>query len=135
MKLRSHIILNGQAEEAIEFYWEILWVEQVEQLTRYSEIPGDYTEEGGNRIVFANLHGPDFDLRIWDAPLGQEMDFAKSLSICIMLGSEAEGKKIFDALSEGGHVEQKFEPQFWGHAFGIVTDKFGINWMVNAEMK
>lgn len=135
MKLQSHIILNGQAEEAIEFYGDVLWVEQVEQITYYHEIPGDYTEEAGKRIVFANLHGNGFDLRIGDAPLGQVMDFAKSLSICVMVDTEGEGIKIFDALSEGGHIEQKFEPQFWGATFGIVTDKFGINWMINAEKK
>jgi len=44
----------------------------------------------------------------------------------------AEGRKAFDALSQGGQVQMPLDKTFWAKAFGMFTDRFGIQWMVNA---
>ncbi len=70
-----------------------------------------------------------------DSAPGHTMTFGDAVNISISLDSAETGKKIFDSLSNGGTVNMPYEKQFWGANFGMVTDKFGIHWMVNAEQK
>ena len=53
-------------------------------------------------------------------------------SLSLTYPTVAEGKKIFTALSEGGQVRMPFEKTFWVEAFGMVVDRFGTPWMINA---
>ena len=46
---------------------------------------------------------------------------------------KAKAQKIFDALAQGGKVTMPFEPPFWGGTFGMLTDKFGVPWMVSCD--
>jgi PhnB protein len=55
----------------------------------------------------------------------------KNLSIAINTGSEAEANKLFKGLSAGGQVTMPLEKAFWGDLFGMLTDKFGVQWMVS----
>jgi len=54
-------------------------------------------------------------------------------SICINADSEEEAKKLFDGLSEGGQVMMPLEKAFWGSLFGMLTDKFGVQWMMSYD--
>lgn len=54
-------------------------------------------------------------------------------AISINTDSEEEAKRLFDGLSEGGQITMPLEKTFWGALFGMFTDKFGINWMVNYD--
>jgi PhnB protein len=51
--------------------------------------------------------------------------------ISIHADSVEEGQKLYDALAAGGKAEHPYEKQFWGDWHGNLTDKFGINWMIN----
>ena len=72
-----------------------------------------------------------------DAP--QEMGFTvavgNNMHINLEPDTKAEAKKIFDALSEGGNITMPLGDMFWGAYFGSVTDKYGINWMINCWAK
>ena len=72
---------------------------------------------------------------IADASPGHMMTFGDAINISISLDSVEKGTKVFQALSAGGTVGMAFEKQFWGATFGMVTDQFGVNWMINAEEK
>jgi PhnB protein len=50
-----------------------------------------------------------------------------------LIDDREEGKRIFDALAEGGTVHHAYEKQFWGDWHGNLTDKYGFRWMVNCE--
>lgn len=56
-----------------------------------------------------------------------------NFSISLGAGSKEEAKKLFDGLSAGGTVTMDLQDTFWGAYFGMWTDKFGINWMVNYD--
>jgi PhnB protein len=56
-----------------------------------------------------------------------------NFSISINANSREEATKFFDGLSEGGNVSMELQDTFWGAFFGMWTDKFGINWMVNYD--
>lgn len=54
-------------------------------------------------------------------------------SVSIQLKDAKEGERIFNALAEGGKVKMPFAETFWAARFGMLTDKFGIPWMINCE--
>jgi PhnB protein len=51
-------------------------------------------------------------------------------AVSISADTEEEGRRLFDALSEGGNVMMPFSEAFWGGLFGMFTDRFGVHWMV-----
>ena len=54
-----------------------------------------------------------------------------SFSVSIDVGSRGEADQLFQKLSQGGMVNMPMEDTFWGSYFGMVTDPFGVNWMVS----
>jgi PhnB protein len=61
--------------------------------------------------------------------------FGNNFSISVNADSEDEATKIFNGLSAGGNVTMPMEKTFWGAYFGMFTDKYGIQWMVNYDYK
>ena len=57
-----------------------------------------------------------------------------NFSISVNTEDVEEGRRIFNALADGGHITMPFEKTFWQAYFGMTTDKFGINWMVNCNL-
>jgi PhnB protein len=64
---------------------------------------------------------------------GQATVMGNNFALSINTESEAEAKRIFNALSAGGKVSMPLEKTFWGALFGMFTDKFDVNWMVSYE--
>jgi PhnB protein len=62
-----------------------------------------------------------------------DVKFGHNISISINTDSIAEADKLFNGLSAGGNVTMPMNKTFWGAYFGIFTDKFGIDWMVNFD--
>ena len=58
---------------------------------------------------------------------------AGNISLAIGLSDPAKAAEIFGNLSEGGTVGMPLAKTFWAEAFGMLTDKFGVKWMVNCE--
>ena len=70
-----------------------------------------------------------------DAPaeMGFTVTSGNNMHINLDTGSRAEAERIFNALSAGGKITMPLQEMFWGAYFGSLTDKYGINWMVNAQ--
>jgi PhnB protein len=67
-----------------------------------------------------------------DTPNGQDLDSGGNIAISLSGEDESELRGYFEGLSAGGTVQVPFEQAPWGDTFGMLTDKFGISWMVNA---
>ena len=65
--------------------------------------------------------------------MGHTVKPGSNMSISVDTKSEEEANKIFNAISAGGEVSMPLEKMFWGALFGMCTDKFGIQWMVNYD--
>jgi PhnB protein len=65
--------------------------------------------------------------------MGHKVTAGTNFHLSISTDSEEETKKIFNALSAGGKVTVPLDKMFWGAYFGMLTDKFGIQWMVNYD--
>jgi len=64
-----------------------------------------------------------------------ELVIGNNFNICVNSDSKEEADRIFNALAEGGQVNMPLEKAFWGDYFGLLTDKFGINWMLLASVE
>lgn len=135
MRLNSHLHFDGQCEEAFRFYEQCLGG-KIEGLFRFDSAPGPEERklppEWKNKIMHASMTIGDQVLMGTDAP-PQHFQQPQGFQVNIGVQDVAEGKRIFDALSEGGKVGMPFGPTFWSPGFAMFVDRFGIPWMVNCE--
>ena len=128
--LEPYLFFKGNAKEAMELYKGVFGGELT--VSKVSDVPpGTPTMEGTtpDMVMHASLKGGAVNLMASDSPKAS----SKSAKVELSLGGtdEAQMRKIFDALAEGGEVKMKLEKQFWGDIFGSLTDKYGVDWMMN----
>ena len=147
MHIQPYLFFNGTCEKAFEFYAEALGG-KINELHRYSEMPpqeggGDdgcgpmtpeQKEEFGRKIMHVNL-AVDGQIVLMGSDSPQDEGALRGASISIGIVDVEQGRKVFEALAEGGEVKMPFQETFWAKGFGMCTDKFGVPWMVNAGDK
>jgi len=134
MKLTPHLSFSGQCADAFKFYERVLGGKLM-MLMNYGESPmaDQVPPDWHNRIVHASLLVDDSALLMGgDAPPDRD---GKTTGFCINIGVENPEKaaRIFEALAEGGTVQMPLQETFWTVSFGMLTDRFGIPWMINCE--
>lgn len=135
-----YLTFNGNCEEAFNFYKSVFGGE-FPYIGRFGDMPPSedgkqVSEEEKNKIMHVSLPisgetmlmGSDVGGE-WSSNFKEGNNFSLSLNA----NSREEAEKLFNALSEGGMVKMPLEDTFWGAYFGMWTDKFGINWMVNYD--
>ncbi len=130
MRLDPYLIFDGKAEKAFKFYSSVFGGEM--SLQRYKDAP-----EGNDsdKVMHVSLQVGESVLMGSDAPDDQGVDFGNNFNISISIDSKEEADRIFGRLKEGGHVLMAMENTFWGAYFGMVRDKFGVQWMVSYSEK
>jgi PhnB protein len=130
--ITPYLFFSGRCEEALDFYKRALGAEVI-QVMRFHESP-DPVPEGMLQPGFENkiMHSA---FRIQGTTMMASdgcNDQAKfnGFSLALTLGDENQAKQYFFALSEGGTVVMPIGPTFWSPCYGIVTDAFGVQWMV-----
>lgn len=135
-----HIHFNGNAEEAFTFYKSVFGGE-FSKFHRYKEISGPefmIPEADANRIMHIALPvGGNSVLVASDVleSMGQVNENDNRYTVFITAESKDEADKLFNVLSEGGKLEMPIMQGPWGNYFGMCTDKFHVQWMINLEPK
>jgi PhnB protein len=127
------LTFNGQAEAAFNFYKSVFGGEFI-HLQRLKEMPTPHplSEEEGEKVLHVALPVGSQVLAGMDVPSGlPQSNRGDNFMITLDTESEEETSKLFEALSDGGFVMMALEHQFWGAYFGMLTDKFGIQWMLS----
>jgi PhnB protein len=133
MKLIPYLHFTGQAEEALKFYQAAL-DGQIAMLSRYGDGPMDVAEADRNKVMHGRLVFGDNVLMISDV-CDRPMTVGDAVALSInLVGDEAAAVRVFERLSEGGWVTMPPAQMFWGAWFGMLTDRFGIRWMINCEL-
>jgi PhnB protein len=137
MKIYPYLNFDAQAEDAFRFYERILGGKLTE-IHRFSSIPAqggpELTPEQKNLVMHVALELPDGQMIMASDVIdgmGPGRVEGNNFSISVHPESRQEADRIFDALAQGGTVTMPIEDQFWGDYYGSVTDRFGIQWMVN----
>ncbi|MEN9488963.1 MAG: hypothetical protein RL494_1228 [Bacteroidota bacterium] len=137
--VNPYLIFNGNCEEAFLFYKSVFGGE-FPYIGKFGDMPADentpkLTESDANRVMHVTLPiGKNTILMGSDSNTASgDVKFGHNISISINTGSIAEADKLFNGLSAGGNVTMPMNKTFWGAYFGMFTDKFGIDWMVNFD--
>ena len=132
MKVQPFITFGGRCEEALAFYKKSVGAE-VTALMRWKESPDaamkpppGYEE----KIMHANFRIGETQLMADDG-LGDKAAEFKGMTLAIEVADDAQATRVFTALAEGGTVKMALMKTFWTSSFGMLTDKFGVPWMVN----
>ncbi len=133
MQVQPYLNFDGRCEEAIEFYRRALGAE-VEMLMRHKESPqkpppGMVPPGTENKIMHASLRIGGTTVMASDGRCQGKPNF-QGVSLSLGVADDAEAEKRFAALSDGGQVQMPLTKTFFASRFGIVADRFGVNWMV-----
>lgn len=137
--IQPYLAFSGNCEEAMNFYKSVFGGE-FQSLVRFKDMPSGDPMPGniGEKIMHVSLPiGEGTTLMASDSPegFGPPLTTGNNFSLSIHPGNKAEADRLFNGLSAGGKVTQPMMDAPWGAYFGMFTDKFGINWMVNADTK
>jgi PhnB protein len=131
-RLNPYISYPGTARQAMEFYRGVFGGEL--NLSTFGEFGGPGGPDGPDPdgIMHAQLETPSgYTIMASDTPPGMNVTTGTNISVSLS-GDDADGLRgYFHKLSDGGSVTMPLEKQMWGDEFGMVTDPFGVSWMVN----
>ena len=133
MKVNAYLNFNGSCEEAFKFYEKALGA-KIEVMSTFAGspaaamVPGDWK----NKIVHARVTIGDTLVMGSDSPPGRYNE-PKGISLSLGLATPAEAERAFQALAEKGTITMPLAQSFFASRFGMVTDRFGIPWMVICE--
>lgn len=135
MNVQIYLFFDGCCEEAVEFYRRSLGAE-VNKLLRYKDSPqppppDKVTPGSDDKIMHAELRVGDTFVMASDGCNAGLPSF-QGFSLSLAASDATEAKRLFDALADGGQVRMPLGPTFWSPCFGMVADRFGVSWMVNA---
>jgi len=133
MHVNTHLNFNGECAAAIKFYEAAIGARLLFKLT-WGESPmaKDFPPATHGLIMHATLAVGDGQIMGADAPPDRYQK-PTGMNVALHVKDAAEGRRIFNALADGGTVQMPFERTFWSPGFGMCVDKFGIPWMVNTE--
>lgn len=133
MLIEPYLFFEGRCEEALEFYRRALGAE-VTMLLRYKESPdppppGMLPPGNEDKVMHASMRIGDTVVMASDGMCSGQAKF-EGFSLSISLAAEAEATRLFAALAEGGEVRMPLAKTFFSPCFGMVTDRFGLGWML-----
>ena len=134
-----YLTFNGNCEEAFNFYKSVFGGE-FPYIGRFKDMPpgdgGKLNPGDENKIMHVSLPISKETMLMgsdtggdWAASYRQGNNF----TISITANDKVEADKLFNGLSAGGTVSMPLNKTFWSNYFGMLTDKFGINWMVSVD--
>jgi PhnB protein len=136
MQVQPYLFFDGRCEEAIEFYRKAIGA-QVDMLMRWKDSPepcpeGAVPPGSENKVMHASLRIGEARVMASDGRCTGAPTF-QGFSLSLDAKDDAEAKRLFNALSEGGQVQMPLGETFFASSFGMVADKFGVGWMVIHE--
>lgn len=131
--LQPYLFFSGKCEEALEFYRRTLGAE-IEMLFRFKDSPdppppGVVPSGFEDKVMHATLRIGDVRLLASDGC--DEATPFSGFKLSLVWPTEAEARSAFDALADGGQVELPLGKTFWSSCFGMLTDRFGVGWMIS----
>lgn len=135
MQINAYLIFNGNCEEAFRFYAESLHAEL--SLQRFGETPGceDMPASHKDKVMHVRLQKGDAVLMASDNHPDHPYEGLKGCSVAVSVDEVEEAERIFNALAQGGTVVMPMQETFWARRFGMLTDRFGVPWMINGAMR
>ena len=137
MKLNQYLNFNGSCDTAKNLYKDVLNGE-ITMMSRFTDMPEEVCEvpdDYKQHVMHCTLEFDGNVLMGSDTLEPDKLVAGTNYSLSVSIASEEEAAAVFNSLAEGGHAIMPFEEAFWGGKFGMLIDRFGIQWMVSSEHK
>ena len=136
MQVQSYLMFDGRTEEALEFYKKAIGA-KVEMMMRFKEAPEGQCAPGlEDKIMHSSFKVGDTVVMASDGMCsGQAKPEFKGFSLTLNPKTEAECEKLFNALADGGKVHQPLIATFFSPKFGVLSDRFGVSWMLLVDQQ
>jgi PhnB protein len=135
MQVQVYLFFEGRCEEAAQFYETALGAERL-ALLRFRDMPdpppGAVPPGAEDKVLHAALRIGETTVMMSDGECGGRPGF-QGFSLALQVKDEAEADRLFAALAEGGEIRMPLGQTFFSPRFGVVTDRFGVSWMVNVD--
>lgn len=133
MQIQPYLFFEGRCEEALEFYRTALGAE-ILSVMRWKDSPEAVHAPpgGGDKVMHAELRVGESTILASDGMSSDGPSF-KGFHLCIITKTPAEVDRYFAALSKGGQVTMPLAETFFSPRFGMLTDRFGMGWMLYAD--
>jgi PhnB protein len=133
MQIQPYLFFDGRCEEAIGFYRKALGAE-VERLLRFKDSPeppqpGMTPPGSENKVMHASFRIGETTVLASDGRCMGKPTF-QGFALSLTVPTDAEAKRLFAALGDGGQVQMPLTKTFFSSSFGMVADRFGVSWMV-----
>ena len=131
-RLNPYLSFTDNARQAMEFYRGVFGGELT--MSTFGEFGGAGGPDGPDPegIMHAQLETPSgYTIMASDTPPGMDITAGTNISVSLSGDDRDALRDYFEKLSDGGSVTMPLEKQMWGDEFGMVTDPFGVSWMVN----
>ena len=134
MFIQPYLFFDGVCEQAVEFYKGAVGAE-VQMLMRHKDVPvppapGMVAAGADNKIMHVTFKVGDTLINGSDGRCTGNPAF-QGFSLSLNTSGPAEAERVFAALAAGGKVDMPLGKTFWSPMFGMLTDKFGIHWMIS----
>ena len=131
--LNCYIGFNGNAREAMEFYQSVFGGEiHLDTFGNYAEHGMPVSDGDTDKIMHGYLKGDTgIEIMSSDTPSGSEFDPGQRITLALSGDDKATLGSYWDKLSAEGEVTMPMQTAPWGDSFGMITDKYGVSWMVN----
>lgn len=137
-QINPYLNFPGNTEEAFNHYKAIFGGEFA-MIQRFGDTPeaGNVAEEDKNKIMHIGLPIGDNVLMATDAvgDMCTALKPGNNISLSVSADSKEDADRIFNGLAQGGKINMPMDNTFWGSYFGMVDDKFGVQWMVSYDEK
>ena len=130
--LTPYLVFDGSCREAMEFYQQTLGGEL--QTMRFDQGSFDSPPEAKDRLVHAHLSRGAFVLMASDTMPGMPYSQGNNAWLNLACDTPDELETLYSALSSGGREGMAPHDSFWGDRFAMLTDRFGVHWMLNAPV-
>jgi PhnB protein len=133
MQVQPYLMYNGRCDEAIAFYQSAIGAEVTMRML-FKESPDQrmITPGMGDKVMHASLRIGDTTLFLSDGRCDGSMKFS-GFAMSLTVATDAEAEDRYAKLSAGGKPETPLSKTFWASKFGMLTDKFGVGWMVMTQ--
>jgi PhnB protein len=130
MRVQTYLCFEGHCEEALEFYHSALGAE-VTMLSRFKDSPdsGMVTAGTENKVMHACFRIGDTDVLASDGRCQGNPNF-QGFSLSLTAKDDVDAQRLFDSLAKGGNVQMPLTKTFFSPSFGMVSDRFGVTWMI-----
>ncbi|SAK41885.1 3-demethylubiquinone-9 3-methyltransferase [Caballeronia temeraria] len=132
MQLDTYLFYNGDCAAALELY-QAAFGAQIAALVRFRDAPdgGNAPADWADKIMHAVFVGGGNAIMVSDGRYGQPRKEYSGFTLSITTNDAQSGERVFNMLAEGGNVLTPWQSTFWTQGFGMLTDRFGVPWLIN----